>query len=155
MVGGDDTGFCTYIVRTASAQEVFIVYWPLSGFSRTHKIGNIGIIANFLFSHISSSFFICTMMLVNVKLDISGYRKITFSKLQTSLVKLIFNGTAKTNLVILTFLCCWEFAKNPSRFNSSAFLGNTRGPKLHPSSVCMRLSKGVFLYRNICALQYV
>ena len=43
------------------------------GFSQTHKIGNIGIIANFVFPKICSFLLYSNyMMLVNVKLDISG-----------------------------------------------------------------------------------
>ena len=49
------------------------------------------------------------MMLVNVKLNVSGYKGITF---QGSLVKLILNGTAKTKLAILPFFYCGEMVKN-------------------------------------------
>ena len=34
--------------------------------------------------------------------------------LQMSLVQLILNGTAKTKLAILAFLCCGEFVKTPN-----------------------------------------
>ena len=41
-------------------------------FSQTHKMGNIGIIANFVFTEICSFLlYLHYMMLVNVKLDIS------------------------------------------------------------------------------------
>ena len=50
------------------------------------------------------------MILVNVKLDVSGDMRITFQK--TSLTLFITNGTAKIKLVILSFLCCGEFMKN-------------------------------------------
>ena len=62
-------------------------YWKhfiYLGFSQKHKIGNIGIYANFLFPNICSSqifvvyFPIWTIMLVNVKLDLSVYKRITF-----------------------------------------------------------------------------
>ena len=53
------------------------------------------------------------MMLVNVKLDISGSNKSAFQGLQTSLAKFLSNGTTKTKLVILAFLYCSEFVKNP------------------------------------------
>ena len=42
-------------------------------FSQTHKVVNIGIIVNFVFPNISSSLHhLHHMMLVNVKLDVSG-----------------------------------------------------------------------------------
>ena len=34
------------------------------------------------------------------------------SRLQTSLVQFLFNGTAKAKLAILAFLYCGEFVKN-------------------------------------------
>ena len=45
----------------------------LLGFSQTHNIGNIAIIANFVFLH-----YLYNMMLVNVKLVISGKKRIIF-----------------------------------------------------------------------------
>ena len=63
----------------------------------------------FYFHTFALFFFICTIysILVNVKLDISGYRVITFPdcRLHWS------NGTAETKLVILAFLCCEEFLR--------------------------------------------
>ena len=51
----------------------------LSGFSRTHKIANIGIIANFVFLYICSFLlYLHYVMLVNVTLDISGYKQVIF-----------------------------------------------------------------------------
>ena len=48
-------------------------------FSQTHKIGNIGIIANFVFRYACSfNPYLHCMMLVNVKLDISGYSELYF-----------------------------------------------------------------------------
>ena len=49
-----------------------------SGFSRTHKIGNIGIIANFIFSYLQFFLYLHHMMLVNVKIYVSGCKKIIF-----------------------------------------------------------------------------
>ena len=50
-----------------------------SWFSQTHKIGNIGIIANFVFPEICSFLlYLHYMMLVNVKLDVNGSKRITF-----------------------------------------------------------------------------
>ena len=51
-------------------------------------------------------------ILVNVKLDISGYKRITFQDCILSLVLFISNGTAETKLAILAFLYCGEFVKN-------------------------------------------
>ena len=51
-------------------------------------------------------------MLVNVKLDISGYKRITLQGCIFSLVLLISNGTDETKLAILAFLHCGEFVKN-------------------------------------------
>ena len=50
-----------------------------SGFSQTHKIGNICIIANFVLPSIYSFlFYLHGMVLVNMKIDISGCNRITF-----------------------------------------------------------------------------
>ena len=50
-----------------------------SGFSQTHKIGNITIFANFVFPYICSFLlYLQHMMLVNMKLDISWCNRITF-----------------------------------------------------------------------------
>ena len=47
--------------------------------SQTHRIANIGIIAKFVFPHICSFLlYMHHMMLVNIKLDISGHKLITF-----------------------------------------------------------------------------
>ena len=48
-------------------------------FTNTHRIGNIGILANFLFRYICSFLlYFHIMMLVNVKLDINWHKRITF-----------------------------------------------------------------------------
>ena len=50
-----------------------------SSFSKSYKIGNIGIIANFVFPYICSCLlYLYKMMLVSVKLDVCGYQRITF-----------------------------------------------------------------------------
>ena len=50
-----------------------------SGFSQTHKIGNCGIITNFVFPYICNLLhYLHPMMLVNMKLDATGYKRITF-----------------------------------------------------------------------------
>ena len=50
-----------------------------SSFSQTHKNGNVGIIANFVLPYICSfHFYLHQLMLVNVKLKIKGYIRITF-----------------------------------------------------------------------------
>ena len=48
-------------------------------------------------------------MLVDVKLDIGGYNRITF---ESSLVQFLFNDTAKMKLEKLVFLYCGKFVKN-------------------------------------------
>ena len=53
-----------------------VVCW---GFSQKHKIGNIDIIANFVFPYICNFLsYLQHMMLVNIKLDIGGYNMIEF-----------------------------------------------------------------------------
>ena len=53
-------------------------YWH-STFSRTHKVVNNGINANFVFPYFCSLLlYFEPMILVNVKLDISVYKSITF-----------------------------------------------------------------------------
>ena len=50
-----------------------------SSFSQIHKVGNIGFIANFVFSHITSFIlYLHQLMLVNVKLEIKVCVRITF-----------------------------------------------------------------------------
>ena len=50
-----------------------------SCFSQSHKIGNAGIIANFVFPYICNfRLYLQQMMSVNVKLEIKGYISITF-----------------------------------------------------------------------------
>ena len=81
-----------------------------SGFSRTHKIVIIGIIANFVFPYFCSFLlYLHHIILVNVTLNISGYY---ISRLQTLLVLLISNGTVETKFAILAFLYSGEFVKN-------------------------------------------
>ena len=53
-----------------------MVKW--SGFSQTHKIGYIGINANFVVPCTVSFCYFQSMILVNIKLDIMGWIKITF-----------------------------------------------------------------------------
>ena len=67
----------------------------------------------FLYSHVFAvSFNIDVMILVNMKLDVSWHKKITYQGSETSFVKFISNGIAETKLEILAFLCCGEFVKN-------------------------------------------
>ena len=50
-----------------------------SGFSWTHKIGNIGIYANHVFPYIYCFHpYLYHMLLVNVKLNVTGYKGIAF-----------------------------------------------------------------------------
>ena len=80
-----------------------------STFSHSHKVGNNGIVANFVFPFICSFLHYFELeVLVNVKLD--GKRDY-ISMLETLLVLLILNGTAKKKLTILAFLYCGEFVK--------------------------------------------
>ena len=76
---------------------------------------NIDIIANFVFTYICSFLlYIQHMMLVNVKLDISGNFRITFQDHKNSFVQFFSNGKAKMKSTILAFWCCGEFVKNSS-----------------------------------------
>ena len=48
-------------------------------FSQSHKVGNVGIIDNFVFLYICSFLFhLQQMMSVNVKLEMKGYMRIIF-----------------------------------------------------------------------------
>ena len=50
-----------------------------SGLSQTHKIGNIGVILYFVFPYICNFLlYLQHMILVNAKLNICGYKRITF-----------------------------------------------------------------------------
>ena len=77
-----------------------------SSFSLTHKVGNVGIIANSAFTHIRSFLlYLYKLILVNVKLEIKGYMKNILDLLH-------FNSTAKTMLAMLAFLYCGVIVKN-------------------------------------------
>ena len=93
------------------------ICWRYSGFSQTHKIGNIAIIAiiaNFVFLYICSSLhYLHHLMLVNEKLEVSGCKRIIFQSCKL-IVQSISNGIAKMNLAIVAFLYCGEFVKNSS-----------------------------------------
>ena len=69
-----------------------------SSFSETHKVGNVGIVANFVFPYICSfHVYLYQLMLVNVKLEIcEDYT----SWLQALLDHLIFNDKTKTKLAL-------------------------------------------------------
>ena len=63
------------LIFTDSRGELPVRSLQHSGFSQTHKIGNIGIISNFLFPYICSFLlYLHHMMIVNVTLDITGYK---------------------------------------------------------------------------------
>ena len=63
--------YCTHYQRKGT-----IVFY--SGFSQTHKIGNIGIIANFIIPYICTFLLFYHMMLVNLKINVSGSKRMTF-----------------------------------------------------------------------------
>ena len=95
----------------------FFLYFLIRlSFSQAHKVGNVGVIANFIFLYISSFLlYLHQLMLVNVKLEIKGWMRITFHGyiyIYILLDKLILNGTAKMKLAMLAFLYCREFVKN-------------------------------------------
>ena len=72
------------------------------GFSQTHKFGNIG---SFVFPYIYIFFhYFNHMILVKVKLDVSGYKRIIFQDCKP-------HSYLSFLKVILTFLCCEEFVK--------------------------------------------
>ena len=83
-----------------------------STFSQTHKVDNNGNNGNFVFPYICSFLrYLDLKMLVNVKLDNIG-RRDYLSRLQTLLVFLFLNGTAKTKFAISSFLYRGEMVKN-------------------------------------------
>ena len=64
-------------------------------------------------------------------LDVNGCQEDYISRLQTSLVKLILNGTAKTKLAILAFLHCGEIVKNSTVQGIPTPAGDIWWPRLH------------------------
>ena len=75
-----------------------------SRFSQTHTVGNIAVIAIFVFPYICSFLlYLHQLMLVNVKLEIETFHWIHFL-----LDQLVFDGT---KLAMLAFLYCGEFVK--------------------------------------------
>ena len=84
-----------------------------SSFSQTHKDDNVGIVVNFVFPYICSFLlYLHQLMLVNVKLEITGRMRITFLRINASFDQLIFNVRDKTKLAMLAFLCCRDIVKN-------------------------------------------
>ena len=89
----------------------------LWSFSQTHKIGNIGIVCNFVLPYIyicSFLLYLQHMMLVNMKTDISGCKRITFQSYRlhwfsSFLIKQL-NEVGKVAL-----LYCGEFVKSPNK----------------------------------------
>ena len=66
--------------------------------------------------------------------------------LQTSLVQLLFDGTAKIKLAVLALVCCIEFVKNP------VVTRNLPGDR----STCSSWEKVViFLLRHVCTEIYM
>ena len=58
---------------------MFLFVMMNSSFSQTHKVGDVGIIANFVFPYICSFLFhLHQLILLNVKLEIKGYVRIIF-----------------------------------------------------------------------------
>ena len=82
--------------------------------SQMQRIGNIGIIANFVFPY-SYNFVLYS---INIELDINEYVN-HISRLQSLLAQFICNGTAKTKKEILTFLYCRQIVKNSYALFSS------------------------------------
>ena len=95
--------------------HVSIPWFCSRGFHKHKKLPTLALLPN-LYSHIFAVyFFLLHMMLVNVKLDISGYQLVSF----------IFNSTAKTKLAILAFLYCVVFVKTssvPLKTRSNTFI---------------------------------
>ena len=74
-------------------------------FLQTHKFGNISNIGNFAFPYIYIFFhYFNHMILVKVKLDVSGYKRIIFQDCKP-------HWSLSFLKVILAFLCCEEFVK--------------------------------------------
>ena len=90
-----------------------------SSFSQTHKVGNVGIIANFVFIYICSFLLYLVILtgLSKCKIRNQGEYKDYISRLYILLDLLIFNGTAKTKLAMLAFLYYGEFVKNSIIYN--------------------------------------
>ena len=74
IIRNEEKMVCNFNLRTVSLEDYFE-----SEFSQTHKIGNIGTIANFVFPYVCSfPLYLYHIMLVNVKISVSGYKRITF-----------------------------------------------------------------------------
>ena len=81
-----------------------------SSFSQHTKLAMLGLLPN-LYSSSKFQLDLNQFILVNVKLEINGYVINYNSRIKFLLDELIFNGTAKTKLVMLAFLYCGEFVK--------------------------------------------
>ena len=76
---GSDSASRKQIMREWLTREFYVLYISFSSFSQTHKVGNVGIIANFVFPYIFSFLlYLHQLMLVNVRLEIKGHMRITF-----------------------------------------------------------------------------
>ena len=86
-----------------SALNVRMSFVLQSGFSQTHKTGNVGINTNFEFPYIQY-LHLYHMLFVNIKLDVSRYESIIFEGCRLHWSSSFLNGTAKRKLAILAFL---------------------------------------------------
>ena len=89
---------------------------PKSTFSRSHKVGNNDINANFVFPHNCSFLHYLHLYVNKCEIRWSVSKREFLSRLQTLLAFLILNGMAKMKLAILPFLCCGQIVKNSSLY---------------------------------------
>ena len=91
--------------------------------AEAHKISNIVITANFLFLYLYLPSLFAHCKISKFEIQCLWVPEDYISRLQTSLVLLILNGTAEMKLTILAFLYCGEFVrfthKKPSEQQTS------------------------------------
>ena len=81
-----------------------------SCFLQSHKVGNVGVIANFVFPYFSPLF--ATNDVIKCEIRNQGIHDDYISRLHALCELFIFNGRAKTKLAMLAFLYYGEFVKN-------------------------------------------
>ena len=107
------TNYVMINVRGLNFRIFYLRKRQQSRFSQSHKVGNVGIIANFVLPYICS-------LLLFLGHFAAGKRQIKcqwvqyncISRFNILLVWYFSNGTAKTKLAILAFLYCGVFVKN-------------------------------------------
>ena len=126
-----------------------------SGFSQTPKICNIGIIANFVFPYICHLLpYLHQMILVNVKLDDSGYMSITFPGWRIHWSCLFLMAQLKQSCQYWHFCVAQSLWKTIVTEQQSSFTKSFRNPTRVPGRDHIHKGPIWFLHKFILAVNH-